>query len=139
MFYSNLLRYKLIQNSKNPTSEWSITNRKEFFRIPKEDEIKKYTNWGIVTGKSNDITVIDLDVYKNGFEFPFEYMSINTPIIKTPNGGYHIYFKYDSEFRNTQLKSEMVDIRNDGGYIVCPKSIVDGKKNNIQIIIKSPL
>ena len=131
MFYSNLLRFKLIQNSKNPTSEWSITNRKEFFRIPKEDEIKKYTNWGIVTGKSNDITVIDLDVYKNGFEFPFEYMSINTPIIKTPNGGYHIYFKYDSEFRNTQLKSEMVDIRNDGGYIVCPKSIVDGKKYTI--------
>jgi hypothetical protein len=44
---------------------------------------------------------------------------INTFTVKTPNKGFHLYFKYsNNDLRNTQDKNLGVDIRGDGGYVV---------------------
>jgi len=129
MFYSKLAKFKLRENSKNPSYEWCKENRyTSSFRIPTKDELKNHTNWGIHTGKKNKITVIDLDPYKDGFTFPFNYLELECPIVKSVNGGYHLYFKYDKDIKQTQNDKLQVDIRNDGGYIVCPNTIINGKK-----------
>ena len=129
MFYSKLARFKLRENSKNPSNEWNKENRyTTAFRIPTKDELNTHTNWGIQTGKKNKITVVDLDIYKDGFSFPFDYLKLNCPIVKTTNGGYHLYFKYDNDIKQIQNNKLHVDIRNDGGYIVSPNSIINGKK-----------
>ena len=64
-------RFRLVSNSKNPTSDWSKKNRATSFRT---GEFKQ--NSGVPTGKVNNITVVDLDFYKltgdNHFEKEFK-------------------------------------------------------------------
>ncbi|MBL7936412.1 MAG: bifunctional DNA primase/polymerase [Bacteroidia bacterium] len=65
-------------------------------------------NYGILTGKSNDIFVIDLDKKDDEFiglkwiQDNFGNLkSLNTLITTTPSGGYHIYFKYTDIIKTT--------------------------------------
>jgi len=49
----------------------------------------------LLTGKDNNIIVIDLDVKDDGineFEKYCKIKNIKTVLAKTPSGGYHIYF-----------------------------------------------
>ncbi len=82
-------------------------------------------NIGIVTGKISGITVIDLDVDEKG--------EVRTPIetfpptftVRTGNGGYHLYYKYQQGLTvsaNAYPQFPGVDIRNDGGFVVGPYS-----------------
>lgn len=90
-------------------------------------------NIGIATGKrSGGIFVIDLDIdddkgidgyhtledwkRENG-NFPDTWTAI------TGRGGYHLYFRSDSEVRNRAGIIDGVDVRGEGGYVVAPPSI----------------
>lgn len=93
-------------------------------------------NIGIATGKQS-FTAIDPDgphapalFKKHGVSPP------RTTVVKTPNG-HHIYVAYDERFKQTARLLEAgdecdcdkkcgVDVRNDGGYVVAPPSIVNG-------------
>jgi len=86
-------------------------------------------NRGCFTGEINDITVIDLDLYKqtniNLFVKTFgeNYVkTFDTLTQSTANGGVHLVFKYDKEIRQTANHQHSIDIRNDGGYVVCSGS-----------------
>ena len=82
-------------------------------------------NIGIATGEVSNLTVIDLDGEQGlkSFEeikhlFPMEPMVVKTP------GGYHLYFEYNPGFHSGAGFLPGVDVRNDGGYVVAPGSIV---------------
>ena len=80
-------------------------------------------NIGIITGKISGITVIDIDT-KGDTVVPLETFP-PTYTVKTPSGGYHLYYQYDSSIQqtaNTFPQFPHVDIRNDGGYVVAPPS-----------------
>ena len=77
-------------------------------------------NYAILTGKINDIIVIDLDIKNNNkdsinwFELNFGYITeINTFATKSINGGYHVYFKYNSKINNIANKTLHIDILSD--------------------------
>ena len=82
-------------------------------------------NIGIVTGKISGITVVDIDTHdkKNTVSvatFPPTYT------VCTPSGGYHLYYLYDADIKqtaNTYPQFPHVDIRNDGGYVVGAGSV----------------
>lgn len=86
-------------------------------------------NVAILTGKVNDIIVLDIDSPKENELDGLEYFeknvckldSLNTLITKTPGGGYHIYFKYNKNIKTTtrvkDIKPISIDIRNDGACI----------------------
>lgn len=85
------------------------------------------TNCGVACGKINDIVVLDLDFYKDGDEgtinifnetFGTDYTIFDTFSVKTGSGGWHLYFKYDPDIKQTTNAETSVDIRNDGGYVV---------------------
>lgn len=64
-------------------------------------------NYAILTGKINDLIVIDLDnkdpdfIGLHWFEKNFSTIdNINTLVTKTINNGYHIYFKYNNKLSN---------------------------------------
>lgn len=104
-------------------------------------------NVGVVTGINNNLTVVDIDVKginidENQLFKKYNAKTIddiikvfNTPIIKTPSGGIHIYFQYDSTFITT--RGNNIDIRNDGGYVCAPPSSIKEKKyeliNDVEI------
>ena len=101
-------------------------------------------NWGIITGKLNDIFILDLDDYKwdldncsavrgeeDGIhpfikEFGNDYQNcFNTYTILTARGGTHLYFKYDSDIKQLEDGHNQIDIRSDGGYIIGHQSSIE--------------
>lgn len=149
-----MLGFKLVNNTKNPACKW--TDSSNWFPINTQDN--KFLSFGVLTGikstftnnkgksktnfHNNDITVIDLDLYKwensvHPFlnEFP-EFLKL-TYSVKTGNGGYHLYFKYNEALPSTNNKELYIDIKNNGAYVVGCNSQVSNKKyrcfNNAEI------
>jgi len=135
----DLLKFSLKSNGKTAIEQYGEIN------IPKKALLYDYCNVGLITGYRNNITVVDLDfkevpeddhsfIEKFGTKF---IKTFNTFTVKTPSGGYHLYFKYDSEIRQTQNKLLGIDIRNDGGYVVCPPSSINSQSyvvhNNVSV------
>jgi hypothetical protein len=103
-------------------------------------------NRALITGKVSNFFVFEIDKLKDadklkgikdGMEYYNELLKvqnggnqINTVIVKSPNGGLHIYFKYDEDINKctVKLNGYSIDIRSDGGYIISPPSSIYGKK-----------
>lgn len=81
---------------------------------------------GIATGKESGITVVDLD----GPEaFPAlaeaRLFTPKTYVVGTRRGSHH-YYAYDPDLRQGAGILEKLDVRNDGGYVVAPPTVIDG-------------
>lgn len=129
-----LLKLNLVPISCNQNK---IPCQKEWTKISKKtciDKLINKQNIGILTGKTSDITVIDIDIKDDGLKIWKKLIKkhgeIKTPTVKTGSGGLHLYCKYTDKLKSDskviQYKDEMeigIDIKNDGGYVVCPPSI----------------
>jgi len=94
-------------------------------------------NIGIATGERNAILVIDVDRnHKNDVDGGETLHALekalgplpDTPIVLTPNGGQHIYFRYPDgyDIHNGAGIADGIDIRANGGYVVAPPSTLTG-------------
>lgn len=91
-------------------------------------------NIGIVTGKISGITVVDIDT--GGEKVTPLTAFPETFTVKTPTGGYHLYYQHEpaiGQTANTFPQFPHVDIRNDGGYVVAPPSKADYMKKGERI------
>jgi hypothetical protein len=52
-------------------------------------------------------------------------------VVGTPSGGFHLYFQYEETLKQGQDEESHIDIRNDGGLILAPGCIRDGKTYTI--------
>lgn len=83
--------------------------------------------------RTDGLLVIDIDGADNPWlkAEPEKLLSLaDAPLSLTPRGGRHYIFRQPDgmRFRNTAGKlAEKVDTRADGGYILVPPSVVDGK------------
>lgn len=102
--------------------------------------IKEGGNIGILTGTKSGIIVVDLDRHGDSdgvdsLKNLLEAYDIELPItkvVKTPNNGYHYYFKLPSKYYNIQLKQnvncyEGIDFQSSGRFVVAPPSQIDGR------------
>ena len=104
--------FNLRHNSKLPSGEYAkarLAHEKRPITLGCLKELFETgfcQNKGVLTGKANDIVVVDLDFYDHGDEhfntqlspfyttFGVNFVeSFNTFTIKTGSGGYHLYFK----------------------------------------------
>lgn len=92
-------------------------------------------NVAIATGKMSGIFVVDIDV-KNGArgddslrELEREHGELpHTVEALTWSGGRHIFFKYPGKGIGCKTGIRPgIDIRGDGGYVIAPPSIIEGK------------
>lgn len=130
--------------------------KKEFSGRPskwqklKSSLYKNEPNYGILTGKLNDIIVIDLDnkdpTFKGlvWFEKNICHLTqVNTLVTTTFNKGYHVYFRYTSKIKGKKLGNLNIDVLSDGsccyegrGYdILYDKEIRELSSDEINIII----
>jgi hypothetical protein len=85
-------------------------------------------NWAIATGRASGIVVVDVDGEqgeRSWSEICQQYGEVNTLTVRTPRGR-HLYFIYPAGtvIRNSVSKiAPGVDIRGEGGYVLCPPSI----------------
>lgn len=144
------IRY-LQDEDENKYMPWQYYNLYDMVSIPiigKRPFLKNWTdikqtvhpsyinqNVGIITGKTSGITVIDIDVKDNGVEFWKELIKdrrINVPIVRTPSGGLHYYFKYNDKLKTTirlniDNRKIGIDVKNNNSMVVAPPSSSDGK------------
>jgi len=143
MFYT----FKLIQGSKRPACKWQEPcNQDKLSMCQAMYYNKKYIgtayerNLGILTGKRNNLCVIDIDCQKDIKEGKtnifFEKFGddpekwdqmFGCPVVHTPSGGFHLYFQEELRVPQTQNDQTNIDVRAEGGYIVGAGSVVNGK------------
>jgi hypothetical protein len=58
-----LAKFALLSNSKLPACKWSDKNNHIY-----DGPLQKNTNYGIITGKLNNLLALDIDMKDNGFE-----------------------------------------------------------------------
>jgi hypothetical protein len=143
--FKNFKSFKLVKNSKNPACRWQASENQEkglnVSNFSSGENIFNEYNVGVMTGKINNITIIDIDYYKFDDDNKFvkelgdkKYIkSLDTLTIKTPRGGFHLYFQYDEEIYTTTNSQIQIDIRNNGGYGVKYGSIIDNKMYKVWI------
>ena len=130
----NLEKIKLKHGTKEASETGWRTNPNTYY---KDINMKRY-NAGFICGEVNNIMVLDVDVRNGGTEAINEYMreygTIDTFTVGTPRGGWHYYFKYKSKDNNdnylkngTDLRGVGLDFKTEGGYVVAPGSVFEGK------------
>lgn len=103
------------------------------------DTIRKWwrdypdANVAIATGAGLVVLDIDTKGDANGWESFDKLLRTHGPHTatrwaQTPSGGAHFYFRVKCELRNSTSKlAPGIDVRGDGGYVLAPPSVVDGK------------
>lgn len=113
----------LLPNDKRPYL-------KEWQKLKKSKKLRPTDNLGVLTGEISNIIVVDID--KDGLStwksWIRKYGKIDTPITKTGNYGYHLFFKFNPKIKNkVKLKFNNkkigIDIYTDGKQVVLPPSI----------------
>ncbi|QDT94182.1 bifunctional DNA primase/polymerase [Gimesia algae] len=82
-----------------------------------------WENIGIVTGAISGVAVIDCDTMEAANRF---WNECKTPVVVETPKGFHFFYRHPGQSVKT-CQSDGYDIRGDGGYVVAPPSVVNGK------------
>lgn len=129
--------FPLVPNTKRPLTPNGFKDAsKSVFAVKKWWAAHPDANIGLATGEISGIAVIDVDV-KNGAKGRESLSSLNglppTLTVTTPSGGWHLYYLCPQgglRSRNGALPG--IDLKADGGYVVAPGSMIDGKPYEYQ-------
>jgi len=118
---------------KKPFIAWTPYQKR---RATTEEIRQWWAKWptaliGIVTGEISGILVIDCDTAE-GYEAIQRLLpdALLLPIVRTPRGGWHLYFLFPNDYKLTVGAGIMpgVDFRGEGGYVIAPPSVnAEGK------------
>ena len=113
------ITFKDGKKSVKPNISWSKVNNLE--KCLKSFE-KKYNVIAILTGKINNLTVIDIDDMES-----FEKLDItfDEKLVCNTKKGKHIYCNYTSKLSTTTNYIDGVDIRNDKAIIITDSSFYE--------------
>lgn len=136
---------------------WQYYNSFNYISIPMVDKKVLIPNWqnktetvvphyltpniGILTGKKNNLLVLDIDIKDDGIKLWNEiskmHSEIKTPTVKSPGGSLHFYFKYNSKIPNMNRilvnnKKYGWDIKSDGSIITSPPGLYPNSKQRYQ-------
>lgn len=88
-------------------------------------------NVGIACGDRSGLLVVDIDAGHGGVESVTDLRARGlkfppTVSVRTPSGGWHLYYAYDRNPKNSKsLLAKGIDVRTTGGYVVAPPSKLD--------------
>jgi hypothetical protein len=110
----------------------------EKFTLDKTFINEGYNGLALLTGKINDIIVIDIDNIEHWEQFLNEHDKEEPDTVKviSGSGGIHLYFKYTNELNDVKSTSHCfdkkydIDIRTNGGCIIAPPTKYYNKNFN---------
>jgi hypothetical protein len=85
-------------------------------------------NLGVVTGAVSGLVVLDVDPRHGGFDSLAVLEAVHGPIgptvgASTGGGGEHLYFRHPQTFVPCRSIAPGLDVKGDGGLVVCPPSV----------------
>jgi len=98
-------------------------------QIPSTKEIEAWSkdlgdmNIAIVCGRLSNLTVIDCDT-PQAIQAVEELLpeGLELPIVTTPRGGQHYYFRYCPKLHSRNRANDGIDVKSEGGYVLAPPS-----------------
>ena len=128
--------FPLVPNTKRPLTPNGFKDAsKSVFAVRKWWTAHPDANIGLATGEVSGIAVIDVDV-KNGAKGRESLSSLNglppTLTVTTPSGGWHLYYLCPQGGLRSRTGPAGIDLKADGGYVVAPGSMIDGKPYEYQ-------
>jgi hypothetical protein len=148
----NKIDYLITKNNEK-LLPWQYYNKFNYITIPMVDKRVLIPNWqnkketvipnyltpniGILAGENSNLLVLDIDVKDNGIQLWNDLYKKNlkfkTPTVKTPSGGLHFYFKYNSNIPTMNrilVNNNKIgwDIKSNNSIIVAPPSIHFNKR-----------
>jgi hypothetical protein len=126
--------FQLTTCIENDEEKKSLKLPKGWQKITKSILDFNHNGVGIITGKTNNLTVFDfdnLDEYNKFFEY-FSHLNRDDYFTVKTRRGFHLYFQYDEDCITGSNVMDMfndIDIRNDGGFITGPPTtykLLDG-------------
>lgn len=104
----------------------------------------KYNGLALLTGKVNNIIVVDIDNLDHWNEFldDNDKDEPDTVTAISGSGGKHLYFRYSDDLNDIKSTSKCfdtnydIDIRTNGGNIIVPPSFYDNKNLNKKVEYK---
>ena len=139
------MKYKAVElfyNSKRPKYSWKKDPSKvrdlelvSFYEYNSTLELPK--NYSILTGKKSNLTVIDIDCNKdeniedNVFikKYGSDPSKWNGVVIKSPSGGFHVYYQYDVP----KINDDMIDFIHSIDYYNPSKNNSSDRKTKIRV------
>lgn len=112
-----------LRTDKRPACEWTPYQS----RLGSLEEATHWhaNNLGLVTGRVSGIVVVDCESREDA-EWFWRHRGKTNVIVSTPRG-FHLYFAWPGTTVNNGTHIDgRYDIRGDGGYVVCPPSVVNG-------------
>ncbi len=89
-------------------------------------------NIGVACGRVSGICVVDLDP-RNGSDESIANLAKRkqtfppTVSVRTANGGYHLYYAFEPDLKNSKsVLAKGIDFKTCGGYVVAPPSVLKG-------------
>jgi P4 family phage/plasmid primase-like protien len=113
----------------------------ENFTLDKSYYNQKWNGLSLLTGKINNIIVVDIDNIEHWNQFLNKYneKEPNTVKVISGSGGIHLYFKYCDEFKKIKSSAKCfdanydIDIRTNGGNIILPPTSYFNKNLNKEV------
>ena len=140
--YDNKKIFKPLVEFKNIKSIIDLENSiNDKFNCSIEEFYSKNSNYALLTGKVNNITVLDIDNVTQ-FEKLLKELNIeNNFEVKTiTNNGYHLYFQYEPELiTKSNYLNIKLDVRNDGGLITIPPSSYEKDGVRVEYVFEDGL
>jgi len=133
--FENLVKIgvKIVHNKE--TGKKKVTGMPNGWQNLTESKYNDQDNYAILTGKLNDLFVIDLDnkgdfIAKSWFEQNFfnlgDPSKFPTLVTQTINGGYHVYYRYNDSIKNrNNFLGKNIDI------LVDKKCVYEGKNYTV--------
>lgn len=121
--------HPLHERAKTPIiSRWPELATSDPEQIARWAKVQGACNWGVATGKSSGVFVVDIDPKNGGDETWKKLTATEKPFktwtVTTGSGGKHYYFKYPAKgiVRNRPIAAG-IDTRGENGQVVAPPSI----------------
>ena len=124
-------------NQKIP-AEKGWTNKEHKIKKEWYDWLADNLNLGVKTGKCSGITVVDIDQFPTPPEILALLGEEQTLYQRTTNGS-HYFYKYEPDLPKTRIVDLKIDIENDGGQVIIPPSIVNGRERKIELYDIQPM
>jgi P4 family phage/plasmid primase-like protien len=131
----NLIIFSInIEQKKHSSGKWkkNIIFPKDWqnYTLEKNYYNAKFNGLALITGKVNNLFVIDIDNVDHWKELLIKHnkKEPQTVKVKTGTGGIHLYFKYSDDLESIKSCSKCfgkdfdIDIRTNGGCIIVPPS-----------------
>jgi putative DNA primase/helicase len=122
---------------KGRSKQTALSQLAPYLSRPATKEELRSWSWpgvGIVTGPVSGLLVLDVDGQEGEAELKRHGHPL-TPMVRTPSGGLHLYFKHpDTEIRTGIGVVPGLDVKASGGYVVAPPSEGVGGKSYEWII-----